>query len=239
MALRWDYDPKSGWDDLYDQGAEPWGHPGGRGEVRLQYHRHTMLALERLRAQNLVPLLGWDALTRVLVVQCGFGWMMEALNEFGVTQTKGTQLSSYIQGAKSNNEDPDLRTAVERVGLTHNEGDGLALFTTMRGDGGARARRGTDILPLDVFDAANGRTLRDAMGGNGFTAWTHDGFLNAMDDADAVALSQQLHRGAKAGAVIHHVYWPIGGIWNGKSPQDWKLLIPTDTFVVAGTYEVV
>ena len=58
----------------------------------------------------------------------------------------GATTSAYIQAAKGENEDADVRRAVETVGLTTISADGLTLFTVLRGDGGPRAKRAAALL---------------------------------------------------------------------------------------------
>ena len=99
---------KADWDAQYAIGAEgAWGHPNTRPEVTLNYHRFVILPLARTHAAGLSGALGLVNGSRVVVVKSGFGWILEALAERGVSAV-GTDLSSYIQAAKAANEDADL-----------------------------------------------------------------------------------------------------------------------------------
>ena len=233
----YDFSLKANWDALYEVGAEgAWGHPNTRDEVQLNYHRFAVLPIARDHARNLAAALGWTGLSRVIVVHCGFGWFLEALAELGITQSICATTFAYIQNNKSLNEDADLTTAVQSVGLATNVGDGLTLFTTFRGDGGARAKRAAVIFNESLTTNQSRQAIRTAVGGgSGYDVFTYDGFLNAHTDAEALALSGELHKLAGSARLIHHVYpnW-----LNFKTLEQWKALLPADTFIEHETWRV-
>lgn len=232
----YDYSTKQGWDDLYDIGAESaWGRPNTRPEVRLNYHRFVIKPITDNHAVNLKRVLGWTNESTVLVVQCGFGWILESLGQIGVVDTKCTQTSPYIQTSKDLNEDADIAQRIVDAGLVTNVGDGLTIFNALRGDGGARAKRSGDLLNEDLDSNTSRQRVRTALGGPGFDVITYDGYLNTHTDIEAANLSDRLHRMPGVGRVIHHVY---RNFLNGKSLDDWKLLLPNDVFVEAITYDI-
>jgi hypothetical protein len=230
-----DWNPKANWDSFYNVGAEgAWGHPGTRPEIRLNYHRWNILQLERVRIAAIARALGWNSTTAIHLVNCGFGWVLEALAEMGITKASCSTTSTYIQTAKNTNEDIDILTKVAGVGLATNTGDGLTLFTVFRGDGSARAKRAADILNEDLKSNTSRRNVRDKIGQAGFDVISYDGFTNSMTDAEAVAFSDSMHRLPGVGRVIHHVFdW-----LNSKTLDQWKALLPNDFFIAAVTYEV-
>lgn len=235
-APLYDFSSKAAWDALYEIGAEgAWGHPASRAEVNLNYHRFVLMPVIREHAKQLRTALGWTNATPLIVVSPGFGWIMEALGETGMVSVVGATTAAYIQNEKGSNEDADVRAAVEAVGLTTTSGDGLTLFTVLRGDGGPRARRAATILNEELRTAASRNLVKAGLGTSGpVIVLTYDGFLNAHDDASAVALAADLRR-VPSSTVVHHVY----RTWlNGKSLADWKALIPQDLFVEHGTWQV-
>ena len=236
----YDFSTKASWDDLWEIGAEgAWGHPNTRDEVNLNYHRFVVLQRDKNVASNLISALGWDSTSRVLVVQCGFGWVLEGMADEGVTDTKCTTTSPYILNNKGTNEDADINAAIASVGLSTSFGDGLTLFTTFRGDGGPRSKRTASILNEALDTSESRQRMRTALGGPGFDVLTYDGYLQTFTDAEAEALSDNLHRIPGVGRVIHHVF---GGAWapgiQTKTLEEWKALLPNDVFVEAGTYRV-
>ena len=105
-----------------------------------------------------------------------------------------------------------------------------------RGDGGARSKRAAVILNESLMTNESRQIVRTAVGGGaGYDVFTYDGFLNAHTDAEAIALSNALHRMSGVGRVIHFVYpnWI-----NPKTLEQWKALLPGDIFVDAITYRV-
>lgn len=232
----YDFSTKAAWDALYEIGAEgAWGHPASRAEVTLNYHRFVLLPYVREHAKQLRTALGWTNTTPVIVVHSGFGWILEALGETGMTTVVGATTSPYIQAAKGNNEDADIRRSVEAVGLTTISGDGLSVFAALRGDGGPRAKRAAALLNESLRTSASRNLVRTALAAVGpVIILTYDGFLNAHTDAEAVALAADLRR-VPSSSVVHHVYpnW-----LNAKSLEAWKALIPQDTFVEHGTWQV-
>ena len=230
----YNWNTKANWDDFYDIGAEgAWGHPNTRAEIRLNYHRAVILPFERFRANNLKTALGWTSATKIHFINCGFGWVLEALQELGITATCSTT-STYIQNAKFTNEDSDLATKVQGVGLTTSTGDGLTLFSNLRNGGNARAIRAVDVLNLDVSTQTARQAIRTAIGGPGFDLVDYDGYLNSFIDADAIAFAANLRRISGVGRVIHVVYnW-----LNTKTLAQWKALLPNDIFVDGVTFQV-
>lgn len=229
-------DTKEDWDNLWEVDAESaWGDNPNRQQIDLNYHRFIMMPRETFVAGNVARALGWTRDSSVLVVKCGFGWILEGLAIHGVTNTLCAETSSYIHSSKTVNEDVDLRAKVEGVGLATNSGDGLAVFNAFRGDGGVRSKRAASILNEALDTQASRQTVRQAMGAPGFDVITHDGYLNSHTDTEAIALSENLHRIPGAGRIIHHVY----SNWlNPHTLDEWKAMLPNDVFILNQTWEV-
>lgn len=227
---------KSFWDDLFEIDAESaWPTPPGRSQVDLNYHKFVIFPRDRTIGTNIKQALDWDNTTRTYVVGCGFGWVIEVLeDELGLSSVVGNETSTYIQTNKSINEDTDIQAAIEGVGLATNVGDGLTLFNTFRNGGNPRSARAADISDSDLVTGIAQRAERDRIGGPGFELLTYDGFLNTLNDAEAIDYSTRLN-GMNAARVSHHVF---PGFLNGHTLEEWKLLIPSDTFVEANTYRV-
>ena len=227
---------KEDWDDLWEVDAEAaWGHNPARSQIDLNYHRFVVAPRDANVAGNLVTALGWTSSSRVIVVKCGFGWVLEGLNALGITQILCTETSPYIQANKALNEDVDLRAKVEDVGLVTNSGDGLTVFNAFRDGGGARSPLAALILNQDLATRESRQVVRTAIGGPGFDIMTYDGYLNTHTDGEAEALSANLHAMPGVGRVIHHVYLN----WlNTHTLDEWKVLLPNDTFILHGTWEV-
>ncbi len=78
----WD---KAAFDTFYSSGAERWGHPNTRPQIRLHYHDHSILRWQRSGyAPRLFALLGMNAGDDVILVGSGFNGTAEGLSDLGV-----------------------------------------------------------------------------------------------------------------------------------------------------------
>ena len=226
-------DTKADWDSFYAIGAEPWGHPGTREEVTLNYHRSVLLPIVRNHAKNLAVAMGLVRTDRLIIVGCGFGWILEAFEQLAV-QAVGTQVSSYIQGFKFENEDDDITAAINAVGLALNTIDGLLIYTHHRGNGESRAKKGADVMDEALDTTASQNAVKNAAGGPNAIILSYDGWINTLTDAEATDLSAGMH-GTEPRRVYHHVYHNFG---NDKTLTEWKNLLPNDFFIEHGTWIV-
>lgn len=113
MAYNYDKDTL---DSLYDIGAERWGHPNTRKEVRLHYNRAVMYPYCYKRAQSLSEQLGGDTSKKILIVGAGSGWTVEAMQELGFSNCIGTETSEYLNSILYGNEDADVEAGCLKVG---------------------------------------------------------------------------------------------------------------------------
>src|SRR3990167_4428644 len=154
------WDTWADYQGAYDIGAEPDGHPNTRAEVRLSYHRTVMFPIARDHAVNVARVLAWQPADKIVVIGCGFGWMVEVLiNELGFTNVVGTDVSLYVQSNKGGTEEADINAALQTVGLNPLLGDGA----TVKGrlfDGGPRTR--VTILNESAKTAQSRHSIRQA-----------------------------------------------------------------------------
>jgi hypothetical protein len=232
------YDTKADWDNLYEIGAEgAWGHPNTRQEVQLNYHRYVVLPQQRSEMTQIKNILGWDRNTRVIVYHCGFGWMMEVLqNELGLASVTGIQQSTYIQTNKNLNEDTDLLAAISSVGIPTNVGDGLTLFTTFRNGGNPRSTKAADVQDEDLSTSASRNRVRDRAGGPGAEILTYQ-ILSSLEDAEITTLLSRLGS-LTNGRITHFVYANAGGSFNNKTLQEWKNFVGNNTVIDVTTFQV-
>lgn len=230
----YDRNLKANWDALWDVGAEgAWGRPNTRPEVRLNYHRQAVITSARQNAAKMIAQWGWDQDSTVLIVFCGFGWIVEALIEQGVGAVVCVEQSAYIQASKGENEDADLRAAVEAVGLVTNAGDGLAIFNALRNGGAPRSGAAAAIRDESLSTKDSRDRIANALPGNNIHAVTYDGWLQTYTDTEALELSGRLNSIRGVRQVSHWVYF--GDEWapgvQSKSQAEWQALIPADEFV--------
>jgi len=230
----YDRNLKTNWDNLWEVGAEgAWGHPNTRGEVQLHYLRAAVIDVARGNAAKMIAQWGWGPTSDVIIVFCGFGWIVEALLEQGVDTVVCIEQSTYIQANKQVNEDIDLTAAITAVGLATNTGDGLTIFTAFRRNGDPRTSVAADIFDEDLTTKASRDRIADRVLSNDIHVVTYDGWLQTYTDAEAVALSANLNAIRGVRQVSHWVFFSdawVPGIQD-KSQIQWETLIPADEFV--------
>lgn len=230
MAVTWD---KSLYDLAYDFDAEPDGHPNTRGPIRLHYHRYVLFPEMLRRAQFFISQFGLTAASSVLVVGCGFGWTVEALNALGIPAV-GTDVSAYIQGNKSLSEDSDISSAITAVGLNPTTGEGLAHFNRLRGSG---VRTAASILNEDSTTVKSRNAVKQALNGSITLIITED-ILTSLTDAECAALQNNIVKYGVTIPICHFVTEfanpnpPFN--FNSHSLAEWKALFPTATIVADG-----
>lgn len=243
---------KEQWDWLYDIGAEgAWGKPGGRKEVRLHYHKFVALPGDRKNAAAIVEAMGWDIDTRLLVYGCGFGWILRGFWEAGVQLIHGIENSPYVQNNLLINEDADIAAAIAAVGLVTNTGDGLTLFNAFRDNGNPRSLMPTRIHDTDITSKQQMNSLKSAIGGPGAEVLTYGcpplTSFNNRDDAQAIELADYLDDLQPArmthliAPTVSETTLPDGTpiALNAKTGEEWKAILPRDTFIELGTWRVV
>lgn len=230
MATVWD---KTLYDLAYSFNAEPDGHPNDRPAITLHYHRYVLFPEMLRRAQFFIQQFGLTANSRVLVVGCGFGWTVEALNSLGVPAV-GTDVSAYIQGNKSLTEDGDIDAAIRAVGLDPTNGSGLSHFNRLRGSG---VRTTASVLNEDSSSNSSRNRVKNAFSGDITLIITED-IVTSLTDAECTTLQTNI---VKYGVTIPIVHFltefanpnpPFN--FNSKSITEWKALFPTATIVADG-----
>ena len=242
------WDTKADWDAAYSFGAEgDVGHPNTRDEVRLHYHRATKAGANSLdHATRLAAALGWTAPgPTILIVGAGFGWTAEALEGLGFLTVVGTDLSAYIQSNKDGTEDAEIDAEISAVGLDPASGEGLAIKGRLiaRGGGvGNRSRASRGVIDEDGKNGGSRGRIKQTLGlsGNQQIEWVvSESLIESLTDAEVVDGSNDM---GIIGNNTAHFFYPLRDNqqagFNWKSSEDWKLLIPGDTFVEAGSYRV-
>ena len=233
-----DYSLASTWAKLYDLDAEPYAITGFRPHVRLGYHRSVLMRLSRDQAQAYIDKLGWLPTQKIALIGCGFGWSAEVLiNEHGFSPTRliGCDTSSYIHTNKSLTESAEIDAAITAVGLSPTTGEGLTVKGKLH-DGGTRSR--VTIVNQSGSAVSSRNAIKIALGGGMLDIVLTEDVLEAWNDADCKAISTYCHQLAP---VVQHLVTTltnqtIGGNW--KTLEQWKALIPGDTFIEVGTYRV-
>ncbi len=108
---------KAFFDTRYSSGAERYGHPNTRPQIRLHYHWWPIIRWQASeRAPLLFAALGLVSGQSVTIVGAGFNGTGAGLKRLGV-DVIGTDTSVYIQSEKSKTEEAEIRAAIIAAGL--------------------------------------------------------------------------------------------------------------------------
>jgi len=228
MAVTWD---KSLFDLAYEFPAEPDGHPNTRQGIWLHYNRYVLYPEMLKRAQFFISHFGLTAADRVLVVGCGFGWTVEALQDLGI-EAIGTDISSYIFNVKDQTEDAEVADAITAVGLNPTSGEGLLHFNRLR----APKRTNAIILNEDSASPASRNRVKRAFSSDPTLIITED-LVTSLSDAECLQLQNLI--AAYATQRICHFVTEFANpnppfLFNSKSIVEWKALFPTSTIIADG-----
>lgn len=234
MAVVWD---KALYDLAYVVDAEPEGHPNTREGIKLHYNRGVMFQTMLLRAQMFVEHLALTQADRIIVVGCGFGWTVEALQGMGLTVV-GCDISGYIQGNKSTDDHDEVDAAVRSVGLDPTTGEGLEKATRLKR--GVRAT--TVVLNENSSSNASRNRVKTALGSDPTIIITEE-VVTSLTDTECVALQTNLDRYAPGVRVCHFLTElanpnPPFNL-NSKTAEAWKAIFPTATIIAVGGKEKV
>lgn len=243
------YNTKADFDEDYDIGMESdIGHPGGRSEVRLSYHRAALFGLAQKRAEFLNTYLmaqGFNTNTNLLIVGAGFGWTAEVLdNTYGWKKIITTDTSSYIQANQDADEENDYDVAIQKVGLSPIDGEGLLIKGRLRNKAGGignRRRHSRRVMNEDLLTLES-RNRVAGIFGNIQVAITEE-LITTLDDTEVVNLSFNIREVTDVVSVIHMTTELLprtiqDSRYNWKTIQQWKILLPDDIFVSLNTWQI-
>lgn len=226
------WNTQADWDAAYNLSGETDGHPNTRPEVRLGYCRSIGFEQARLNAAAFVSLLTLTPTTPIVIIGAGFGWTAEVLSQSPYTMTSviSVDVSTWIQANKSLSETADISARIVAAGLDPLTGRGAELLAR-HADGGTRAR--VSILNEDLSSNASRNRVKQAIA-NQTPAWCVTEFmLESLTDAECQQASTRAHGFSGATKLAHLIDSQLPPGFNVKTLEQWKTLIPTDTFIDA------
>lgn len=132
-----------------------------RKRVQLHYHRYACRPHAASIAKRIVKSLHVKPDGNILIVGCGFGWLVEELMPY--CNCVGTDTSAYIHANKDTSELPSLRTALNKAGINPDSREGMQLLHKLL-DGGTRTH--ARILNEDSLDARSCAAVKKEFGGD-------------------------------------------------------------------------
>lgn len=221
------WDTKADFDETYNIGLEPYGHPNTRPEIRGHYERRALFNAEIPYLDFVTPEwsrilahFSWPTNTSICIIGAGFGWSIEYLNSQGYEDVWGVDSSQYIQTMKNEIDPADNIKCSLVADRIHS-----ANFAT---------RREIKRFLLDSRHEVNP-----------FDVCVTERVLTSLTEAESVSLSSNIRTQnvIKARGQFIHIESPINkGMqnidMNWKTLVAWKDLLPNDIIVSSGGREV-
>lgn len=229
-SLRFD---KPTLDEMYNIGAERWGHPNTRKEVRLHYNRAVMFPYAIDRAVALDKVLGGNKKLKILIVGCGSGWIVEIMQDMGYTNCLGTEISEYLNGRKGGNEVQDIIDACNLVGA------GTDIKNRIMDLQGVVIQKHPETILSETSLNADSRSAVNANYGTFPDVVITEDMITGLNDIDALALARSLEEYQTA--KIYHLTAYSGNhpLLNNHSLASWQELFgPDHSFVERGSWTV-
>lgn len=236
------FNTKADFDRHYRIRVEIDGVTGGRLPVALNYHRAAMMPFAERHADKLVELFAWPLSTRIAIVGAGFGWVAEVLEtKHGYTNIIGIDTSPWIQNNQDTSEEPEIDAAMNAVGLDPTSAEGIAKKANWHTPGNRR-RHSRTIRDESLANNGSRSRIRSALGGGVDVGITEE-VITTLSDAEAIELSNRVHLLDGSIDLIHVTteLYPDAAqdpAFNWKTLEEWKLLIPADTFVSVHDWQV-
>lgn len=259
MAV-WD---KASFDKFYYSGAERWGRPNTRPQVKTHYNWFPILQWQaKTFAPKLVKVLGLLPGQSVFILGAGFNGMGAGLKRLGINVI-GTDISEFIIAEKGNTEEAEIRAEIIKVGLDPDvdkvigpPGNVMIRPLDLWLDGGhdaPKVREQSEVIEEDIAstvsrDRVNGRLPDKARYS------ISEEVLNGGTDAEALSVCELMAQyvSEKGGTVIHALspLHPEKGMpeeLNWRIYHDWRkflnaagfktqLIMPTVTSTQQGMF---
>ena len=236
-----DWSNKSTFDQWYEFGVEPDGHPNTRDEIRLGFCRAALMPYCQDKALKIKNILQFPVDARILIVGCGFGWLAECLEGIGYTQIIGIDTSTWIQNNKNTTEQVDVELAIKKAYKIQPSDPLTAEMLAHRErlwDGGVRTRNQRGILNNNMSTGKMRKDIQDILGGVDPDYALSDSVLESLTDNECTVVSNYAHQMTNNVYHIVQVAGQVDPAFNSKTLDEWKVLLPNDTFVKDSSFEV-
>lgn len=238
----WD---KAAFNRFYSSGAERWGHPNIRPQIRLHYHWYSIIRHQITLALRLFNVLGLNAGDSLVLVGAGFNGTGAGLEALGV-DIIGIDTSAYIQAEKGNTEEAEIRAIIIGVGLDPDidliigePGNVMVdpLDILLEGGRAAPVVRGKGtVLEEDMDKRGSRNTIKAALASSSRYVITEE-VLNSIIDAEALQVCDLAAKftSENGGTVIHMLSPLILGKTsapelNWKTYAEWRTVLDANGF---------
>ena len=225
----WD---QAAFDQFYSSGAERYGHPNTRPQIRLHYHWYPIIRWQASDyAPRLFAVLGMNSGDSVVIVGAGFNGTGAGLKRLGV-DVIGTETSDYINAEKGNTEEAEVRAEIIAAGLDPDNdtiigppGNVRINALDLLLDGGRAApkvRLQATVIEED-FSTRRSRNRTNSTLATRARYVISEEVLNGGTDAEALTVCERMARyvSEKGGTVIHMLS-PLLAKGPGAPELNWK-----------------
>ena len=231
-----DFATKADFDQVYRIGL-----PANR-KVKLHYNRAVMYERHnRHTAKALVDIFGWPTSTKILIVGAGFGWTAEILEtDYGYTNIVTTDTSGWIQTNQDTSEEAEIDAAITAYGLDPASGEGLVLKNSAHIPGNRR-RASRPVENEDLSNNGSRNRIRNILGD--LEVGITEDVLPSLTDAEILSIADRVDR-INAGIARIHLVSVLDVTrsqdqrFNWHTLAEYKTLLPNDTFVSMGDWQV-
>jgi len=236
------YNSKADFDADYDLNGEPEGHPNTRPGIRLGYCRAVMLPVAQLRAAKLVEIFAWPTSTRIFMIGAGYAWTAEVLEQqYGYSNIVTSDTSPYVQSTQDQTDEAEINAAISAVGLNPASGEGATKKARLYSPGNRR-RHSRSVRNEDLSNGGSRNRIKNVLGGvdvaiseDLILAFSDAEVLQAAGWIDAIdTLDQVIHMVTELGAGANQ-----NPVFNWKTIEGWKALVPSHTFMSLNDWAVV
>ena len=239
----WD---KAAFDQFYSSGAERWGHPNTRPQIRLHYHWYPIIQWQASDyAPRLFSVLSMNAGDSVVLVGAGFNGTGQGLADLGI-DVIAIDTSAYIQGEKGNTEEAEIRAAIVATGLDPDvdliigpsgQADLDPLDLYLDGGRASPAVRGKGtILEEDMSKRNSRNAIKAALASTPRYAISEE-VLNSISDADALQVCDYAANFASEnGGTIVHMLSPFQSNTTQAPELNWKTYAGWRSFLDANGF---
>ena len=222
--------------DLTYESYDDWGRPVGAKPIVLHYNRYPCRKVAVHRAAQLVESIGIDPGERVLIVGCGFGWLVEELSKTVICL--GTETSPYILANKDVSEEQELREAIIAADLDPDTGRGAQALEILL-DGGVRTN--ATILNESSLTPQSRISVLETLGNHVDYVITED-LLPSLTDEEVVELRDALELyGAKSVyhlTALKSLVSPQDANMNWKTVNEWEPLLGSQRLIRSDSFEI-
>ncbi len=240
------WDNKAAFDQFYSSGAERYGRPNTRPQIRLHYHWYPILQWQASRyAPLLFAVLGLNAGDSVLLVGAGFNGTGAGLEALGV-DVIAIDTSAYIHAVKDETEEAEIRAECLLAGVDPDvdliigePGNVMVhpLDVLLEGGRASPQPRGKGtILEEDMSKRKGRNTIKAALASTPRYAISEE-VLNSITDAEALQVCDFAAQFAsETGCTIVHMLSPLFPDGRGAPELNWKTYAGWRAFLDVGGF---